>query len=71
VKTALAEPPEPNGILPCGTESARRRHTIRAEECPECEVEGAVPPEVWKGRRTRGVYLLTDLPPELRDVEEG
>jgi hypothetical protein len=30
----------PNDLLPCKTESARRRHLARAEHCDECGTEG-------------------------------
>jgi hypothetical protein len=32
--------PGPNSLLPCGSESARRRHLARNETCPRCHVEG-------------------------------
>lgn len=34
--------PHMNATLPCGTDSARRRHLARAEHCDTCGVEGAV-----------------------------
>lgn len=30
----------PNALLPCGTESARRRHLAHGQTCAECGVDG-------------------------------
>jgi DNA-binding XRE family transcriptional regulator len=38
--------PGPNDVLPCGTDSARRRHLAKAELCPVCE-----PADAPAGRR--------------------
>ncbi|MGC4886739.1 hypothetical protein [Micromonospora sp. DT227] len=38
-KTATTDAPGPNDLLPCGTDSARRRHLARNEQCTLCGVE--------------------------------
>ncbi len=37
--TTSADAPGPNDLLPCGTDSARRRHLARNERCARCGVE--------------------------------
>ncbi|RKR92824.1 hypothetical protein BDK92_7306 [Micromonospora pisi] len=36
----------PNDVLPCGTDTARRRHQTRTEGCEVCRVEGPIAPPV-------------------------
>lgn len=58
--------PGPNALLPCGSDSARRRHLSRAELCVVCEPDlerSAVCPDCAQRVTVRGVFY------EQHDVE--
>jgi hypothetical protein len=39
-------------LMPCRTDSARRRHTTLTQQCAACGVDGAVSEYVWRGQPT-------------------
>lgn len=57
----------PNALLPCGTDSARRRHLAKAELCVICEPElqrRAVCPSCGQRVAVLGVFF------EVHDVDD-
>ena len=48
--------PHPNAIMPCGTDSARRRHLARGDVYGECNPDDA-PIVAERERRTAGVVV--------------
>ncbi len=48
--------PDPNAVLPCGTDSARRRHLAHGEDCTPCGTDDGLapptlpPPLICQGR---------------------
>lgn len=43
-RTSTTGAPGPNDLLPCGTDSARRRHLARNERCRRCGLDDGVLP---------------------------